>query len=493
MTTTPHLALPLIAAAQAMKHVTHNEALARLDALVQCAVVAEAEDAPAEPEAGARLLVSAMPAGAFAGQAGAIALYDAGVWRFLVPRAGWRVYVAATDTLLVHDGTAWRPLADFVPVPEELPRLGIGTAPDALNRLAAKLNAALFAALTVTEGGTGDLRFVLNKEGAGATVSQLYQSGFGGRAETGLMSDDDFRIRVSADGATWRDAVHLEAATGAARFPGGLPGLAGGWRNLLINPHLAVNQRGFAGGALAAGAYGFDRWKAGAGGATLSRAWEGTMTLEGAIEQVIEAPDLRGETVTLSVEDPSAALDVAIGADPHWASGGIAAGAGRRGVALQVPWEAFADVTVRISAPAEATFRRVQLEVGNVPGAWERRPIAVEEALCRRYFWMAGLDAGNRTIGTTAGLDDTHHQALVTFHVAMRAQPTCVPSGAGDFALAVDDATGWAERTLTLLEFLEASREAARFRLSTGIVTPRGRAGHWRAYGSGRLPFDAEL
>ncbi|GGK29772.1 hypothetical protein [Salinarimonas ramus] len=160
---------------------------------------------------------------------------------------------------------------------------------------------------------------------------------------------------------------------------------------------------------------------------------------------------------------------------------------------LQVPWEAWSDVLVRLDAAVETTFRRVQLEVAPVPGAWERRPPAIEESLCRRYFWMAGLDAANRSIGTTAGLDDTHHQALVAFPVAMRAAPTCVPSGPGTFALAVDDGTGWAERALTLVEFLEASRENARFRLSTGIVTPRGRAGQWRAYGTGRLPFDAEL
>jgi hypothetical protein len=35
MTVTPHLALPLMAAAQAQKHVTHNEALRLLDGLVQ--------------------------------------------------------------------------------------------------------------------------------------------------------------------------------------------------------------------------------------------------------------------------------------------------------------------------------------------------------------------------------------------------------------------------------------------------------------------------
>ena len=38
MPDTPNLALPLIAAAQAQKHVTHNDALLALDALLQCAV-----------------------------------------------------------------------------------------------------------------------------------------------------------------------------------------------------------------------------------------------------------------------------------------------------------------------------------------------------------------------------------------------------------------------------------------------------------------------
>lgn len=41
-----------------------------------------------------------------------------------------------------------------------------------------------------------------------------------------------------------------------------------GGRNRIINGTFAVNQRAFSGGALSAGSYGHDRWKAGAGGAT---------------------------------------------------------------------------------------------------------------------------------------------------------------------------------------------------------------------------------
>jgi hypothetical protein len=39
MSETIHLRLPYLAAAQAQKHVTHNEALSRLDATVQLAVI----------------------------------------------------------------------------------------------------------------------------------------------------------------------------------------------------------------------------------------------------------------------------------------------------------------------------------------------------------------------------------------------------------------------------------------------------------------------
>ena len=46
MTDTKRLGLPLMDAAQAQKHVTHNEALVRLDALTHLTVSARA-DAPA--------------------------------------------------------------------------------------------------------------------------------------------------------------------------------------------------------------------------------------------------------------------------------------------------------------------------------------------------------------------------------------------------------------------------------------------------------------
>ncbi|MBP0574526.1 DUF2793 domain-containing protein, partial [Mycobacterium tuberculosis] len=89
---TARLKLPLIDGAQAQKHVTHNAALALLDAMVQAQVVARTWTAPpANPADGDAYLVAAGATGAWAGMAGQIAAFGNGAWSFLAPRPGWLV------------------------------------------------------------------------------------------------------------------------------------------------------------------------------------------------------------------------------------------------------------------------------------------------------------------------------------------------------------------------------------------------------------------
>ena len=84
MTQTTHLALPFIEAAQAQKHVTHNEALELIDALTQLSVSArDVTSPPATPAEGDRVLVGAGATGAFAGKTDQIATFLAGGWTFL--------------------------------------------------------------------------------------------------------------------------------------------------------------------------------------------------------------------------------------------------------------------------------------------------------------------------------------------------------------------------------------------------------------------------
>jgi hypothetical protein len=106
--TTTHLGLPYLLAAQAQKHVTHNEALRLLDAMVQLSVLDRTRTAPpASPADGDRHLVASGATGLWAGWDLNVAFWIDGAWIRLVPRTGWLVWVAAEGRLLVWTGSAW--------------------------------------------------------------------------------------------------------------------------------------------------------------------------------------------------------------------------------------------------------------------------------------------------------------------------------------------------------------------------------------------------
>jgi Protein of unknown function (DUF2793) len=217
MTDTPNLGLPYIEAAQAQKHVTHNESLRMLDALVLLSALDRDLSAPpASPSEGDRYLVKSPGTDAFAGMDDCVAHYIDGGWSFYSPRSGWTCYVVDESTLVIWNGAAWGDFFASVTAIQNLALLGVGTTADATNPLSAKLNNTLWVAQTVAEGGDGNLRYKLSKESAAKTLSFLFQDNFSGRAEIGLTGDDDFHFKVSPDGATWVDALRLNKTTGAA-------------------------------------------------------------------------------------------------------------------------------------------------------------------------------------------------------------------------------------------------------------------------------------
>ncbi len=245
MDDTPNLLLPFILAAQSQKHVTHNEALRKLDVLVQLAVLdRDLATPPASPANGARYIVAAAPTGAWAGQAGKIAAYQDGAWAFYAPSEGWLSWVADENVVVIWSGSAWTPLpgggggggvtdhgaltgladddhphyhnnarGDTRYTPINPATLGVNATADATNKFAVNSPAIL-----LNHAGAGH-QVKINKNAAADTASVLYQTGFSGRAEFGTTGDDNFHVKVSADGTTFQEAIVINRTTGAVDMP----------------------------------------------------------------------------------------------------------------------------------------------------------------------------------------------------------------------------------------------------------------------------------
>lgn len=230
MTTTPNLVLPYLAAGQAQKHVTLNESLRMLDALVQLAVLSRAlATPPASPSDGDRHIVAAGATGTWAGHAGKIAAFQDGGWMIYAPKEGWLAFVRDEDRLLAFDGAGWIETGGTL---QNRPVVGVNATADTTNRLSVSAPATLLN----HEGAGHQLK--LNKASAGQTASLLFQTGFSGRAEMGTAGSDSFSVKVSADGAVWTTALAIAAD--------GKVGLGG-----VTNPTVALH----AAGAMRVGSY----------------------------------------------------------------------------------------------------------------------------------------------------------------------------------------------------------------------------------------------
>jgi len=202
--------LPYLMPAQAQKHVTHNEALLRLDAVTQLSVEAfGAETPPATPAEGETHALGGAPTGVWAGQAGKLAYWDGTAWLFIAPGTGWRAWGRAAGDLRVWRDGGWQAAVSRTDL------LGIGTEADAINALAVAGQASLF-----THAGSGH-QIKVNKAAAADTASLLFQTGWSGRAEMGTAGSDDFAVKVSADGSSWTEALRIPAASGVPSLPNG--------------------------------------------------------------------------------------------------------------------------------------------------------------------------------------------------------------------------------------------------------------------------------
>jgi hypothetical protein len=188
-----------------------------------------------------------------------------------------------------------------------------------------------------------------------------------------------------------------------------------GVKNVIINGNFQINQRGVSGTVtLAAGAYGHDRFKAGASGCTYTFATSNNVTTltisAGSLIQVVEGLNLYTDTYTLSWTGTAQGK---IGAGSYAGSG--VTGSVTGGTNLNIEFNT-------------GTLSLVQLEAGSVASPFERRDYGRELAMCQRYFQVIG----DLSRLTGMAFNSTANPISWPLAVTMRASPSTVSlSGTG--------------------------------------------------------------
>jgi hypothetical protein len=183
-----------------------------------------------------------------------------------------------------------------------------------------------------------------------------------------------------------------------------------GLTNLAYNGDMRLNSRGFAGGALANGVFGYDGWQSVDPSTVLSVGADGTISLTGFIRQTIRGRNLSGQPITVSIGELAGAnLNVYAGppGNPGVQVAAIATSRGRKGATIVLPTTLTGDVAITFqSSGGTATCKDIQIERGYNPTQFDRRPPAVERTIAGAALQRIGNPDGTRMLlGNMVAID----------------------------------------------------------------------------------------
>ncbi|KAB7741589.1 DUF2793 domain-containing protein [Parvibaculum sedimenti] len=192
MSETLHLKLPYLEAAQAQKHVTVNDGLRALDALVQLSVTSRALNTPpSTPVEGDRYIVAAAPTGAWSAAAGEVAAFVDGMWSFFAPQMGWRAFDESAGEFVYWTGGHW------VPEPSGASMVSAHGAATTLSIIEGDH--------TITAGTYNDTSFTI--------PDRAIVLGITGRVLTALGGATSWNLGVAADATRYGNGIGISAGS----------------------------------------------------------------------------------------------------------------------------------------------------------------------------------------------------------------------------------------------------------------------------------------
>ncbi len=191
--------------------------------------------------------------------------------------------------------------------------------------------------------------------------------------------------------------------------------------NLIINPRMSINQRVFAGGALADGDYGYDRWVSAHGATTITKAGNVATLTGGVVKQIVETDGpISGRSVTASLESATGDFVLAILDD----AGSVLASSTLGSVTHTLGSDE-ATLSLQVTnTSGSVTWQSAKLEWGNAATTHLDRLIGAELVLCQRYyqFFEVEMILQSSRRATAENLIDL----TLTFPTSMRAAPSMV-------------------------------------------------------------------
>lgn len=210
ITKTNNLGIMYLAQNQNNKEILINEGLLKLDSVLNCGAVSRTTTTPpSSPTEGVLYIIPSGATGAWGGNTNKFTYYSSSKgWVIITPNEGATFWVNDENILYSYDGSTWVKSGLL----DTLNKLGINATADATNKLAVKSDAVLF------DNNGANSQVKVNKAAASNTASHLFQTNYSGRAEFGLTGDDDFHVKVSADGSAWNEAIKIDKTTGKTTF-----------------------------------------------------------------------------------------------------------------------------------------------------------------------------------------------------------------------------------------------------------------------------------